>query len=195
MNEKEWVEILAECINEQCLCQIQDGDYSAVVGMKLAYGHEIRGYGNEPVRRTTKYETDILIREFDADGVWKPRIVIECKVHSVTTHDSITYSQKASAHKSVHPYLRYGIMLGCRKHRPLPGRLYRHGESFDFMMSFQGYELAEPEIAFLRDLIADEISASQTLEKIIYESRKRGRDHYTLLHRKLVVHTPNFPED
>ncbi|GAI54911.1 unnamed protein product, partial [marine sediment metagenome] len=57
---------------------------------------------------------------------------IEGKINSVTTHGAITYSQKASTHKNVHPYLRYGILLGNRKHYPLPGRLFRHGAYFDF---------------------------------------------------------------
>jgi hypothetical protein len=30
---------------------------------------------------------------------WKPRIIIEGKLSKITTHDAITYSQKAETHK------------------------------------------------------------------------------------------------
>ena len=40
---------------------------------------------------------------------------------------------------------------------------------------------------FPRPLLQAEVAASRTLEKILYESRRKGRDHYTLLHRHLTV--------
>lgn len=78
-------------------------------------------------------------------------------------------------------------MLGNRGHYPLPGRLYRHGAQFDFMISFAGLETSESEGSAFAELLQAEVSASQTLEKILYESRQRDRDHYTVLHRKLIV--------
>jgi hypothetical protein len=78
-------------------------------------------------------------------------------------------------------------MLGNRKHFPLPGRLYRHGVQFDFMISFRGTEPTESETAMFVKLLQDEVTASRTLEKILYESRRKGRDHYTLLHRQLTL--------
>jgi hypothetical protein len=87
----------------------------------------------------------------------------------------------------VHPYLRYGIMLGDRKHYPLPGRLYRHGAQFDFMMSFRGVEPDESEMAVFFEVLQAEVAASRTLEKILYENRRKDRDHYTLLHRQLKM--------
>src|SRR5437762_1914223 len=102
--------------------------------LRLAYGHEIVSYLEKPVTRSTKFETDLAIVE-TTDGAWRPRVVVEAKLGSVTTHDAITYSQKAVHHRAVHPYLRYGVMLGRRRHHPLPGRLYRHGAQFDFMIS------------------------------------------------------------
>jgi len=112
-------------------------------------------------------------------------VVIEAKVRSITTHDAITYSQKAASHKAVHPFLRYGIMLGDRQHYPLPGRLYRHGLQFDFMVSFRSTEPTEHEMLRFAHLLQSEVEASRKLERIIYESRSRNRDHYTILHRRL----------
>ena len=86
------------------------------------------------IRKHNGVETDLLV--FEKTDIIKPRIIIESKINSVTTHDAITYIYKAQTHKNVTPYIRYGIMLGNRKHYPLPGRLFRHGTNFDFMISF-----------------------------------------------------------
>ncbi len=86
-------------------------------------------------------------------------MVVEAKVGSVTTHDAITYSQKAANHRSVFPYLRYGIMLGNRQDYPLPGRHYRHGTQFDFMISFREYEPSAKEMDTLRDVLLEEVRA------------------------------------
>ena len=74
-----------------------------------------------------------------------------------------------------------------RKHHPLPGRLYRHGVQFDFMISFRSTEPTEAELLRFSHLLQAEVEASRTLEKIIYESRSRDRDHYTVLHRRLEI--------
>jgi hypothetical protein len=134
-----------------------------------------------------KYETDLLIIENNNDH-WTPRIIIETKANgSITTHDAITYSHKAATHRQVHPYLRYGILLGGRGHYPLPGRLFRHGTQFDFMISWGEHEPNKEELKDTIDLLFKEVEASRILEKIIYDSRKRGRAHYTILHKELKL--------
>ena len=125
--------------------------------------------------------------EREDDGRWTPRVVVEAKVGSINTHDAITYSQKAVAHRSVHPYLRYGVMLGNRRHYPLPGRLCRHGSTFDFLISFEGFEPSEQEMRGFNQLLQEEVEASRSLEKVLYGIRKKDRDHYTVLHRQLVL--------
>ena len=84
-----------------------------------------------------EFVTDLLIYEKLNNSI-KPRVIIESKIQSVTTHDAITYSYKAQCHKNVIPYLWYGIMLGNRGEYPLPGRLSRHGTNFDFLLNFKG---------------------------------------------------------
>jgi hypothetical protein len=152
------------------------------------FGYEIRAYRyeKEPETEAIEFATDFIVVE-DIDGGWKPRVVVEAKVGSVTTHDAITYSQKAANHRSVFPYLRYGIMLGNRQHYPLPGRLYRHGTQFDFMISFRGYKPSTKELEAFQDVLIAEVKALQALENMIYESRRRDRDHHTLLHRRLTL--------
>jgi len=182
MTEKEWVELLAARIEASCISHSEK--LSIHVGMKLPYGYEISEYAEEPISKAIKYQTDLLIIESFPNERWKPRLVMECKV-TISTHDAITYSHKAFTHKSVHPYLRYGILLG--NHKFLPGRLYRHGMFFDFMMSFGLFEPSETEMVRFTHLIHDEIEASRNLEKIIYESKKKQKDKYTLLHRQLSL--------
>jgi hypothetical protein len=183
MTEGEWVELMVSKLKVHTWFN-QEG-LSLEAGLKVAYGCEIRSYGPQPETQSSRFETDLAVTELIQGGGWKPRVVVEAKLGSVTTHDAITYSQKAASHRSVHPYLRYGIMLGNRKHYPLPGRLYRHGVQFDFMISFCGTEPTAAEMAMFLQLLQDEVAASRTLEKILYESRRKDRDHYTLFHRQL----------
>jgi hypothetical protein len=150
--------------------------------------NEIKEYSDaEPVYHSMKYETDILIYESKNEHLHKPRVVIETKIYSITTHDAITYSQKASTHKSVHPYLRYGIFLGGREHYPLPGRLFRHGAHFDFMLSWGGYEPEQKEWKSFKEIIKSEVIASRVLEEMIFNSRSKERKQYTVLHKPLIV--------
>lgn len=185
MSEAEWVKRVASELRGLEL--FNQGGLSLETGLKLAYGCEILSYGSQPEPQNINFETDLAIIETIEVGRWKPRVVVEAKLGSITTHDAITYSQKAASHRAVHPYLRYGIMLGNRKDSPLPGRLYRHGAQFDFMISFRGIELMESEMAMFDELLQAEVQASKTLEKILYESRRKDRDQYTLLHRQLKL--------
>jgi hypothetical protein len=188
INENQWMTIVLKHINHE-LSQKGYKNLVASQGAKLPYAFEILSYeDNTPKQRyNIAYETDILISEVMESGDWKPRIVIEGKLGSVTTHDAITYSQKALTHKNVHPYLRYGIILGNRKHHPLPGRLFRHGAYFDFMLSWRSIEPSDTELDYLSYLITEEVEASRNLDEILYNSRDPNRPKYTLLHRPLKL--------
>jgi hypothetical protein len=186
LNEKTWVQRTIDGIREQL--PVMQPALRIECGKKLPYAFEIRNYrGDDPEEpKTVPYETDILISEVN-DDLWKPRVVIEAKLGKITTHDAITYSTKASTHKHVHPYLRYGILIGNRGHYPLPGRLFRHGAYFDFMLSAAGTKLSKIEVDQLLGLIQSEVEASRKLEDILYTSRKPGRSKYTLLHKPLIL--------
>jgi hypothetical protein len=162
-----------------------DSSLRLYCGSRLSYAHEIREYtGTEPsLRNTVAYATDVLITEQIADSIWRPRVVIEAKLGKVTTYDAITYSEKAATHKNVHPYLRSGILLGDRKHHPLPGRLFRHGAYFDFMLSWVAMMPSQSELDLFLCLIRD----SRDLEDILYTSRSPRRKRYTLLHKPVLL--------
>jgi hypothetical protein len=186
MRESEWVESVAELLTSGRRRQL--GGVQIRTGLRLAYGYEIVDHAEREARAETAwFETDFALIETSPEGKWKPRVVVEAKLGSITTHDAITYSHKASQHRAVYPYLRYGVMLGNRRHYPLPGRLYRHGANFDFMVSFVGYEVTRKERSRFVQLLVEEVEASRTMEKLLYESRKAGRDRYQILRRRLEV--------
>ena len=188
MTEKEWTATMARYLRD-ALSETPYRECLIEIGRKIPYGFEIRSYhdDDDPKPNVNKYETDLVVLDLEEKPSWKPRVIVEAKMGSITTHDVITYSQKAFSHKTVHPYLRYGIMLGDRQQFPLPGRLYRHGAHFDFMISFAGTQPKSLEMERFSKIIGSEIDASRKLEKIIYESRQRDRDRYTILHKKLFL--------
>jgi hypothetical protein len=187
MTERQWVNGFVPGI-ERALRK-SDKSLRVADGFKIPYSSEILSYKGDlaEVQKTTPYETDILVFEVIGLEEWKPRVVIETKLRNVTTHDAITYSQKAQAHKFVHPYLRYGILIGERNHYPLPGRLFRHGQHFDFMMSWTGEKATKTEFAAFIELLEDEVNSSRRLEEVIYNSRAADRKKYTILHKPLKL--------
>ena len=187
MTEKEWVdEILKPEIEKAA--QAYDENLAVDVGRRLPYAYQVRSYtAQEPKGKPESkgYETDVLVYE-RTDQAWTPRMIIEAKTR-IHTHDAITYSQKAAEQKSVHPYLRYGMLAGNREH--LPGRLLWHGTHFDFMVAWKDYEPSENERKELIDLVREEVKSSRELEKIFFDSQKRDFEPYKFLRRSLILKT------
>ena len=189
MTEKEWVKSIIPEIEK--LLRKSDDNIRVVDGLRLSYAYEILTYdkNNEPSKQNSiGFETDILVFEKIDETTWKPRVVIETKLGSVTTHDAITYSQKAQIHKFVHPYLRYGILIGNRENYPLPARLFRHGQHFDFMLSWKSIKANKKEIGKLIEIVNDEIRASKTLDEILFNNRSKDRERFTSLHKPLNLY-------
>jgi len=185
MTEKQWVETIKEYLQSINLSDNIKIDTLT----KLPYAYEILEYNKQfkPTKdNSMPFETDMLIYE-QIGEVIKPRIIIEAKLEGITTHDAITYSYKAQNHKSITPFIRYGIIIGNRKHYPLPGRLFRHGTNFDFMMSFQKEELNQTEKTTFQDLLKKELLYSKQLEEIFLNSRSSNREHYFVLQKELKL--------
>ena len=187
MNEREWVKSIIKEIEKSL--KPFNPNLRVTDGLRLPYASEILIYNDDKPEQQyfIGYETDILIFEQIDETMWKPRIVVEAKINSVTTHDAITYSQKAQTHKYVHPYLRYGILIGNRKDYPLPGRLFRHGQHFDFMLSWKSFKGEKSEWETLIEILKSEYEASLTMDEIIFNSRSRDRKKFTSLHRPLKL--------
>jgi len=91
--EKLWVETLIPFLTAAVK---GEKNIKVGAGIELPYRNEIHEYradGTEcNITRTASYQTDILFSETTDDaGSWIPRLVIECKIGGVTTHDAITY--------------------------------------------------------------------------------------------------------
>ena len=156
---------------------------------KIPYSQEILGYseGWKPEYMDPScFETDMVIYEKYENKII-PRVIVEAKLGNVTTHDAITYSYKAEKHKNVTPFIRYGIMIGDRKNYPLPGRLFRHGTNFDFMMSFVGTEPEIGEWESFTEMLQKEVDYSKMIEEMLHESRNKERKHYFMLQKQLIL--------
>jgi hypothetical protein len=172
MTEKDWVENIKKLLLTAKLPK----HIGIKTLVRLPYAQEIIEYDSnfkpkENEEPAMSFETDLLIYEQKGDII-KPRIVVEAKL-KISSHDAITYSYKAQQHKIVTPYLRYGIMLGNRKHYSLPGRLFRHGANFDFMINFKKYLLDKAELNSFVKLLRKKLRFSRQIESMLSDSRKK----------------------
>ena len=119
-----------------------------------------------PVRGNSAFQTDLCIFEKKSKDVSIPRVVMEFKTR-ITTHDVLTYSAKATKHKQVYPYLRYGIVASSET--AVPGRLFTHNESLDFCATIAGLE-GKKLSDFFAKLLAAEVESSRRLEAIAFGS-------------------------
>jgi len=179
--EDEWVKGLRERIAKEL------GNVKVFCHKKLPYAHEIFSFEGEKAvdMATHPFQTDLLIAEGGEGNLWTPRVVVECKLSSVTTHDALTYSAKAAAHKQVCPYLRYGILVGNLGDDAVPGRLLRHGAHFDFMVTWSEAEPAHEQWAQFTCVLTKEIEASRTLHALLADTRCHERQRYSVIHRRL----------
>ena len=184
MKENDWTRSLCEIIKAH---DIGENIYIDVL-KKIPYAFEVSAFNedwkvDEESLCETSFETDLIVYE-KSNGKIIPRVIIESKVGTVTTHDAITYSHKAMYHKNVIPFVRYGIMLGARETYPLPGRLFRHGTNFDFLFSFVDYQPTEKELDMFIQMLKKEIVYSHKIEEILFNSRSRNRKRYYMLQKE-----------
>lgn len=119
-----------------------------------------------PTRGSSAFQTDLCIFEKKSEEVTIPRVVMEFKMR-ISTHDVLTYSAKATKHKQVYPYLRYGIVASDET--AVPGRLFTHNESLDFCATVAGLDGKKLE-DFFASLLSAEVESSRRLEAIAFGS-------------------------
>jgi len=81
----------------------------------------------DPKRGNSAFQTDLCI--FHEKDTNRPMVVIEFKT-KITTHDILTYSNKAGKHKKIYPALRYGLLVSDMS--SIPKRFFLHNENLDF---------------------------------------------------------------
>lgn len=191
VREREWVRRVAARLQQE-LPSLDGTQLIAVDGRKLFYTNEVEAYSTDGHgrSRSSSYETDLLVADVE-DDCWIPRLVVECKLGRVTTHDALSYSAKAFTHKHVHPYLRYGFLAGALPH--LPTRLIKHGAHFDFMATWALEEPPRLQWMSFVETVQDEVRASRTLQRIFSNSRHMRNEKLHLLRRRLVLSGSSSP--
>lgn len=190
MNENDWTKSICKKLNDY----FEPYKLYADTLVKVPYSQEINCYTDswEPeYMEPTCFETDLLIYEIKNDKII-PRVIIESKINGVNTHDAITYSYKAEKHKTITPCIRYGMMLGNRKHYPLPGRLFRHGTNFDFLFEFSGFKPSEDEWTVFTKMLLKEVKYSRIIEELLHESKNKGRKKYFMLQKQLILKEQDY---
>ncbi len=189
MNERQWVDTLVEPLQTTLNRDRPSPAIGVVAGRHLRYTSQIHAYqGDDPAESDAqRYETDLLFFDTLPDDRWVPRVIVECKLKSINTHEALAYSSKASTHKQVHPYLRYGMLIGQRRHAGIPRRLIKHGTHFDFLVAWIGRPTAGPPFRRFCQLIGEEIEASRTLQCLLTTRRSRLDGQYQTLHRPLKL--------
>lgn len=176
MTEKQFTEELIKAVSPSIVeAKIASGksvlyempiDDNGVIrmGVDTDTGEPLRGSG-------TGFEQDILVYEEKAEGNTSiiPRVIAEVKYGGVTTHDAIVYSYKADCIKRIYPFCRYGMILGGIK--TIPGRVMRHGRSFDFIIAIV-HPFLDNQILEVSTLLAEELKTSRLTWAIMRGKKK-----------------------
>lgn len=112
------------------------------------------GNGIKADKGQKSYATDILIyRELENEEAI-PLVVIEGKIKGYTTHDVITYSEKAKTHKNIFPHLQYGFLVLEADHDKFRKYYYMH-QQFDFAEIFPKNEAIKENKARISNFVVE----------------------------------------
>lgn len=87
---------------------------------------------NLPTRGNLAFQTDIMIKD---NNKKIPLVVLEVKLGGFSTHDILTYSNKALKHKEVYQCLRYGLII-C-ENDIIDRKFFIHNVGFDFALALK----------------------------------------------------------
>ena len=171
MKEIDFQDLMADLINSK----LDQSKFICKRGEPILYelkvDEELNVVGNlkKPSRGHGAFETDVAI--FALKGNFEiPFIVIEVKEH-ITSHDIITYSNKASRHKLVYPYLRYGLV--AYDLNSIPNRFFKHNEEIDFFLAVRDYINDKNKLRkVLFELIENELKIFEGLQQILHNQSK-----------------------
>ncbi|MBQ8785201.1 MAG: hypothetical protein IJZ59_04055 [Alphaproteobacteria bacterium] len=136
-NEDETANMLANILAEKLEKEFGT-KYIVKCKYNICYMAKILGYNEKGIPvfeeadgKKYKYQTDICIFKKQND-LLIPIIIIETKLRTYTTHDVITYCNKASDHKRFHNNLKYGFVVMNPEEECFKSRFFAHNDSFDF---------------------------------------------------------------
>lgn len=165
--------------------ELDNNKYEVVCFEKIPYSVNINSYTeNNTDIDIMRYEVDLLIKE-KKNNYSIPKLIIESKYRQITTHDTITYSNKAKAHKDLYSGLRYGLMIGNSNEKGVSARIVNHGDNFDFVFIFQDDIPSDKEWKVFVDIVKRNLVIADKLEHIISDRRKREKDRYYCIERNI----------
>ena len=181
--ENEWTKSICELLKKE----LDTNKYLITCLEKVPYRANVVGYNDkgQEIVEYMSYQTDLLIKE-KVNNYYIPRLIIESKYGSVTSHDAITYSNKAQAHKEIYNGLRYGIMIG--KVDKVPTRLIQHGNNFDFMFSFEDDKPNNEEWNLFVNIVKKNLEISKVYEEAMSDRRKRDKSKFNCIERDCIFH-------
>ena len=167
MNEDQFVEKVTSLVKE-----ILPDQYVPIQKANLYYQITVDNNLNvtvdpkNPKRGQSAFQTDLCIF-LKKSVVLLPKVVFEFK-SSLSTHDVITYSNKAKRHKQIYPYLRYGLI--SYNISKIPKRFFIHNEGIDFYLALKEH-LSSLETV-LRSVIEEEVKMSDVFEATIFSDKE-----------------------
>jgi hypothetical protein len=171
MNEIEFQDLMVELINSKLDKSkfISRRGKAILYELKVDENLNIIGDPKNPKRGFGAFETDVVIFA-KKSGYEVPFIVLEVK-ERITSHDIITYSNKASRHKIVYPYLRYGLVsYGLDS---IPARFFKHNKEIDFFLALGKYSKDKNKLKdILHELVRNELQTFENLQKILHNTKK-----------------------
>ncbi len=182
-NKKEdlWTLKISELLKKE----LDNNIYEVVCFEKIPYSVFINSYSeNNTDIDIMRYEVDLIIKE-KRNNNSIPKLIIESKYGKITTHDTITYSNKAKAHKDLYSGLRYGLMIGNSNEKGVSPRIIQHGNEFDFMIVFQNDNPNEKEWKTFIEVIKKNLTISNKLESIISDRRKKDKVRYCCIEKNI----------
>ena len=117
----------------------------------------------KPKRGQNAFQVDILIKKSDI-----PLVIIEVKSPRITSHEVITYNSKSLKHKSIYPYLRYGMLIYNTS--AIPDRVIKHGINLDFIIVLEN-PLSQSQEA-LKEVIKEQIKSAESLINALLQDIK-----------------------
>lgn len=167
-----------------------DNKYEVVCKENVPYSISLNNYYYEDKININKstFQVDLLIKE-KKENRFIPRLIIESKYGKITTHDTMTYNNKAKKHKNLISGLRYGLMIGNAEETCIPPRVFKLGDEFDFMFKFEEYEPSDEEWELFVNVIKRNLDISTKLEQIIEDSNTVNKHRYFYINRNIEFYS------
>ena len=165
--------------------ELDNNKYEVACFEKIPYSVFINSYSeNNANIDIMRYEVDLLIKE-KRGNYSIPKLIIESKYGEITTHDTITYSNKAKAHKDLYSGLRYGLMIGNSNELGVSPRIINHGDNFDFIFVFKSDTPSDKEWALFVDIVKRNLDISNKLENIISGKNNKDKVRYSCIEKNI----------